>query len=72
VWRQAFISDPKHERFYREDGNDRMPSFAADRENPQNNLLSEHELDMLVRWLRGDDRNLAAKHALRPAQQPAN
>jgi ubiquinol-cytochrome c reductase cytochrome b subunit len=57
-WLRAFIADPAHERFYNEEGNDRMPRFAADSENPQNNLLTEHELDMLVRWLRGDDRAL--------------
>jgi ubiquinol-cytochrome c reductase cytochrome b subunit len=62
-WLRAFIADPAHERFYREDGNDRMPRFASNADNPQQNLLSDHDLDMLVRWLRGDDRNLAQKFA---------
>jgi ubiquinol-cytochrome c reductase cytochrome b subunit len=60
-WLRAFIADPKHERFYREDGNDRMPSFAKNADDPLQNLLSNHDLDMLVRWLRGDDRDLTRK-----------
>lgn len=67
-WLRAFISNPAHERFYREDGNDRMPAYVIDSANPQKNLLANHELDMLVRWLRGDDRNLAAKSRERRAE----
>ena len=59
-WLKEFIANPEHERFYGEDGNDRMPAFAA-AEDPSQNLLTEHELDMLVRWLRGDDRYLGGK-----------
>jgi ubiquinol-cytochrome c reductase cytochrome b subunit len=62
-WLRAFIANPSHERFYGE-GNDRMPAFAASVESPEKNSLTAHELDMLVRWLRGDDRDLAAKIGL--------
>jgi ubiquinol-cytochrome c reductase cytochrome b subunit len=57
-WLRAFLADPAHERFYGPKGNDRMPSFALNAEKPQLNQLSNQELDMLVRWLRGDDRQL--------------
>ncbi len=60
-WLYGFIANPMHERFYNEDGNDRMPAFAEHEDNPSLNLLSEHDLDMLVRWLRGDDRDLELK-----------
>jgi len=52
-WLRELIADPSHERFYA-DQNDRMPSFAKDRQNAKNNQLTEHELDMLVSWLRGE------------------
>ncbi len=55
-WLRGFISDPSHTRFYG-DNNDRMPAFGKD------DLLTDHERDMLVRWLRGDDRDLALKFA---------
>jgi hypothetical protein len=51
-WLFNFISDPAHEQFYGEK-NDKMPSFFKDRENPQNNKMSAHEVEMLVEWLRG-------------------
>ena len=51
-WLAGIISDPQHERFYA-DGNDRMPSFAANADDPENNLLSPRELRLLVDWLRG-------------------
>ncbi len=60
-WLRAFIADPQHARFYGEKGNDRMPSFALHADNPRQNLLGDHDLDMLVRWLRGDDRELRVK-----------
>lgn len=60
-WLRAFIANPKHERFYREDGNDRMPSFAPHTDKPLQNQLNAHDIDMLVRWLRSDDRVLGPK-----------
>lgn len=53
-WLTAIISDPQHERFYPEDRNDRMPAFAADPQQPQQNLLTPREMDLLVAWLRGE------------------
>lgn len=53
-WVTAIISNPQHERFYPEDRNDRMPAFAADPQEPQQNLLTPRELDLLVAWLRGE------------------
>ena len=60
-WLSEFIRDPNHPRFYPDDKNDRMPAFGRD------DLLTDHEIDMLVRWLRGDDRDLALKFAPQPA-----
>ena len=59
-WLKAFISNPSHEQFYA-DKNDRMPAFAEHPDAPEKNLLSDHDLDMLVRWLRGDDRHLGSR-----------
>ena len=61
-WLSEFIANPNADRFYfaeagEASGNDRMPAFAQHAE-AEKNLLSQHELDMLVRWLRGDDREL--------------
>lgn len=62
-WLRAFISQPSHERFYPgqepEDTayNDRMPDFAKSTD-PAQNQLSAHDLEMLVRWLRGDAQDL--------------
>lgn len=53
-WLTGMISNPTHERFYREDGNDRMPSFAVDDEKPDNNILRPENMRLLVDWLRGD------------------
>jgi ubiquinol-cytochrome c reductase cytochrome b subunit len=52
-WMMGMISDPTHDRFYR-DTNDRMPSFALDLDHPQNNNVSVRELSLIVDWLRGD------------------
>ncbi|MEO8496184.1 MAG: cytochrome b N-terminal domain-containing protein [Planctomycetota bacterium] len=57
AWLAAFISNPDHDRFYM-GNNDRMPAFAEDEKNTSNNLLTPHQINMLVRWLRGDDVNL--------------
>lgn len=51
-WIVGMISDPKHERFYRED-NDRMPSFANN-QDPARNTLSSRQIGLLADWLRGD------------------
>jgi ubiquinol-cytochrome c reductase cytochrome b subunit len=50
-WLTAFISNPKHERFYPEI-NDRMPAFAPNPDSPAANRLSAEELSLLVSWLR--------------------
>lgn len=60
AWLAAFIANPDHDRFYM-GNNDRMPAFAADEEDPAKNLLTPHEIEMLARWLRGDDANLQLK-----------
>src|SRR5262245_28500987 len=70
-WLKAFIANPAHARFYGPDGNDRMPAFAASADNSQANLLSDHDVDMLVRWLRGDDRDLQLKLAKPPVSETA-
>jgi len=51
-WIEGMISNPTHERFYR-DQNDRMPSFAASKKSEENTLSPEN-LDLLVHWLRGE------------------
>jgi ubiquinol-cytochrome c reductase cytochrome b subunit len=57
-WLTGFISDPNSERFYPDGNNDRMPAFAENPHDPSLNLLTPFEIEMLVRWLRGDDRLL--------------
>ena len=52
-WLTAFISNPKHERFYSET-NDRMPAFAPTPDNPAANRLSPEGLELIVSWLRGE------------------
>lgn len=52
-WMLGLISDPTHERFYRQE-NDRMPSFAADLDHPERNSVSVRELSLIVDWLRGE------------------
>jgi len=46
-WLLEFTKNPAHGRFYGK-RNDRMPAFG------QNNRLTPGELDLLIRWLRGD------------------
>ena len=53
-WLAGIIGNPQHERFYPDDHNDRMPAFASDAQQPQQNILSPRELELLVAWLRGD------------------
>lgn len=52
-WMLGLISDPTHERFYRQE-NDRMPSFAKDLAHPERNNVSVRELSLIVDWIRGD------------------
>jgi hypothetical protein len=40
-------------RFYGK-GNDRMPAFAKNADTDNGNTLTRKEIDLLVRWLRGD------------------
>lgn len=73
VWLKEFIANPAHSRFYGEK-NDRMPAFApaASEEEAAKNLLTEHEIDMLVRWLRRDDLDLYAAYGKeRPKSETA-
>jgi ubiquinol-cytochrome c reductase cytochrome b subunit len=52
-WLIGMISNPQHERFYRED-NDRMPAFAKHGDDAPQNLLTAHALGLIVDWLRGE------------------
>ena len=56
-WLVAIISNPEHERFY-ESNNDRMPIFRPEEEDGGSNRLSEKEVQLIARWLRGDDKVL--------------
>ncbi len=56
-WLVQMIANPEHESLY-DDTNDRMPAFAADPSNPKANLLSQAELELLAKWLRGDAAHL--------------
>ena len=55
------ISDPNHEDLYgyESDANDRMPAFSQ--------ILTDHRIEMLVRWLRADDTERAWKIQLQRA-----
>ena len=46
-WMKEFLKNPGHDRFYGK-LNDRMPAFG------ETSRLSEKELEMLIRWLRGE------------------
>lgn len=52
-WLIGMISDPQHQRFYR-DANDRMPSFAPLPNDAPQNLLSSQQIGLLADWLRGE------------------
>jgi len=52
-WLRSFIANPSHPRFYGDD-NDRMPAFAKNADTDNGNTLTRKELDLLVRWLRGE------------------
>jgi ubiquinol-cytochrome c reductase cytochrome b subunit len=50
-WLIGMISNPAHARFYGK-SNDRMPAFVEWPDNPRKNILSQHDLELLVDWLR--------------------
>jgi ubiquinol-cytochrome c reductase cytochrome b subunit len=50
AWLTEFLKNPGHDRFYGK-RNDRMPAFG------KTSRLSAHDLDLLVRWLRGESPN---------------
>jgi ubiquinol-cytochrome c reductase cytochrome b subunit len=53
-WLVRLISDPTHDDFYRAT-NDRMPQFAKDPPGPKQPLLSAEEIELIARWLRGEE-----------------
>lgn len=53
-WLRGIISDPAGERFYFDDKNDRMPAFAAEKDHPEFNAITNDQLGMLVEWMRGN------------------
>lgn len=53
-WLIEMIANPSGERFYPDDRNDRMPAFAENPHQPEANLISQRELELLVDWLRGE------------------
>ena len=74
-WMMGMVSDPSHERFYRRE-NDRMPSFAADLDQPERNSVSPRELSLIVDWIRGDyftpnDQRPVLAHTEEQARQAA-
>ncbi len=46
-WLREFLKNPAHDKFYGK-RNDRMPAFG------ESSRLSAKELDMLIRWMRGE------------------
>ena len=52
-WLKGMISNPTHEHYYGAN-NDRMPAFAEHPDNPDSNIITPANLDLLIRWLRGD------------------
>ena len=65
-WLSGMISNPEQDRFYGGDRNDRMPAFAPDAKTPHANLLSSREIDLLVRWLRGEWYEPASIESVQP------
>lgn len=53
AWLTGMIGNPAHERFYG-DENDRMPAYAESADKPAENILTAEQIEMLVRWLRGE------------------
>ncbi|HEV3138567.1 MAG TPA: cytochrome b N-terminal domain-containing protein [Pirellulales bacterium] len=52
-WLIGMISDPAHKSYYGK-SNDRMPAFAESAADPKKNRLSQHDLELLADWLRGE------------------
>lgn len=59
-WLSAMIANPTNERFY-PDTNDRMPAFGATEDDPSGGLMTDHQIDLLVRWLISDEETLRRK-----------
>lgn len=51
-WLKRFVANPAAEEFYGE-GNDRMPAFLRE-DHPDLSLLSDTDLELLLRWMRGE------------------
>ncbi len=51
-WTIGIIANPAAKRFYGEE-NDRMPAYATT-DDESKNLMTNHEIEMLADWLRGD------------------
>jgi len=64
-WLLGMISNPKGERYYR-DENDRMPSFAEHPGNTPANILDARSLGLIVDWLRGEWYEPAATAEAKP------
>lgn len=52
-WLTGMIANAAHKRYFGDD-NDRMPAFAEHEDKPESNIISPTNLNLLVRWLRGD------------------
>ena len=64
-WLWEFIANPAGDRFYGEN-NDRMMAFYAHPGTPGINLLTSREMELIVRWLRGDNRVLLPTGEIAP------
>ena len=53
-WLTEFIRNPADDRFYGRSKNDRMPAFAG-HENGGGRLLTDEEIDLVTRFIRGED-----------------
>jgi len=53
-WLIGIIGNAAHKRFYGEK-NDRMPIYAESPTDPSKNLLSQHDIELLADWLRGEE-----------------
>lgn len=67
-WLKRFISNPEH--FYQ--NNDRMPAFAPQPGDAPNNELTQREIDLLVRWIRQEERDLELKRRLMASRTAAS
>jgi ubiquinol-cytochrome c reductase cytochrome b subunit len=68
-WTIDFIANPEDERFY-DSGNDRMPAYAKHPGSPQNNILTQREIELMADWLRGDWYEAEAKPEAQAESQP--